>query len=194
MGLYNSPFKLVFGCDPELGLEGATMPIDVYVDLTDANLQKDYRSTWRNHKKNMFQPGDLVLTQTTGKEKLGTPWQGPFAIDEVIGPRTYRIRHPDTGQVVRMVHVRQLKPYRERESRTTLILPRECDVVVRRLPCSLAERSKDEETSFDLPYLIYGSSGAHKKGGPTENKAVAFRVPLNKLPVKVPGVTHTTQH
>jgi hypothetical protein len=55
-----------------------------------------------------------VLARTTVREKLGTRWEGPFVIHEVVGPKTYRIRHPDTGQVIRMVHVRQLKPYCER--------------------------------------------------------------------------------
>jgi transposase InsO family protein len=110
-----SPFKLVFGREPELGLEEATMATDVYVDLTDADArEEDLVSTWQNHGKNTFQPGDLVLTRTTVKEKLGTRWEGPFVIHEVVGPKTYRIRHPHTGQVVRMVHVRQLKSYRER--------------------------------------------------------------------------------
>jgi transposase InsO family protein len=52
--LKTSPFKLVFGREPELGLEEATMPTDVYVDLTDADPQKGHVSTWQGHKNNIF--------------------------------------------------------------------------------------------------------------------------------------------
>jgi hypothetical protein len=49
----------------------------------------------RNVKERSFKVGDLVLRRiqnTEGLHKLSSPWEGPFTVAKVTGPRSYRLQ------------------------------------------------------------------------------------------------------
>ncbi|CAN6347075.1 unnamed protein product [Urochloa humidicola] len=64
------------------------------------------QSVRRFHDKSVqersFQVGDLILhriQKPTGLRKLKSPWEDPFEVSQVFGPRTYRLK-PNDGQDV----------------------------------------------------------------------------------------------
>jgi hypothetical protein len=49
----------------------------------------------RNVKERSFNVGDLVLRRiqnTEGLYKLSSPWEGPFTVEKVTGPGSYRLQ------------------------------------------------------------------------------------------------------
>ena len=51
---------------------------------------------------------------TTPKDKKMAPkWEGPFEIEEVLGPLTYWLKLPESWQIHNVFHATLLQPYRE---------------------------------------------------------------------------------
>ena len=74
-------------------------------------------------KKNVFIPfrqGQMVWLDTRNMKmpyhkKIGPKREGPFEIEEVLGPVTYRLKLPDNWKVHNVFHAILLKPYEENE-------------------------------------------------------------------------------
>ena len=74
-------------------------------------------------KKNMFVPFekgqkvwlDTRNLQTNYHKKMALKWEGPFKIDKVLGPVTYRLKLPPTWKIHNVFHAVLLKPYQENE-------------------------------------------------------------------------------
>jgi hypothetical protein len=65
----------------------------------------------RNIKERSFNIGDLVLRRfqnTEGLHKLSSPWEGPFTVAKVTGPRYYRLQTLEGEEVNNSWNVDQL--------------------------------------------------------------------------------------
>ena len=74
-------------------------------------------------RKNTFTPFekgqkvwlDTWNMKTTYHKKMTLKWEGPFKIEEVLGPVNYQLELPNTWKVHNVFHVVLLKPYQENE-------------------------------------------------------------------------------
>ena len=51
--------------------------------------------------------------------------EGPFKIEEVLGPITYRLKMPDIWKIHNVFHAVLLKPYQENDIHPLTIIPNE---------------------------------------------------------------------
>ena len=54
--------------------------------------------------------------KTLYHKKIGPKHEGPFKIEEVLGPVTYRLKLPDTWRIHNVFHAVLLWPYTETEA------------------------------------------------------------------------------
>jgi hypothetical protein len=71
----------------------------------------------RYHEHNVcsheFQVGDLVLRWVQSnkyRHKLAPPWEGPFIVDQVLQPESFKIQYED-GRVVSNTWNKHLHPF-----------------------------------------------------------------------------------
>ncbi|KAL0152849.1 hypothetical protein M9458_051843 [Cirrhinus mrigala] len=71
-----------------------------------------------------FQPGDRVMVLVPNAAcKFLAQWQGPFTIEERVGPVNYRVRQPGRRQPVQLYHINLLKKWvGDRDQMTALTL------------------------------------------------------------------------
>jgi hypothetical protein len=65
-------------------------------------------------REQSFNIGDLVLRciqDTKGMHKLSTPWEGPFIVQEVIGPATYHLQWADGRGVPNVWNIEHLRRF-----------------------------------------------------------------------------------
>ena len=71
--------------------------------MHSAKYQQAMRRYHDRHVRNRaFEVGDLVLRRvqdTRGQHKLSPPWEGPYIVDQVLRPGTFKLRDSD-GQVL----------------------------------------------------------------------------------------------
>ena len=61
-----------------------------------------------------FQVGDLVLRRiqsNQGRHKLSPPWEGPFIIDQVLCPGTFKLKHEDGRVISNAWNIEQLRRF-----------------------------------------------------------------------------------
>ena len=81
------------------------------------------RSRMAGQKENrpiIFEKGQQVWLDTRNlkmnyHKKMAPKREGPFLIDEVLGPVTYRLQLPETWKIHNVFHSTLLKPYVENE-------------------------------------------------------------------------------
>ena len=79
------------------------------------------RTTIAEQKKNMFTPFkkgqnvwlDTHNLKTNYHKKMAPKREGPFEIEEVLGPVTYQLKLPTTWRIHNVFHAILLKPYQE---------------------------------------------------------------------------------
>ena len=54
--------------------------------------------------------------KTLYHKKIGPKWEGPFEIEEVLGPVTYQLKLPGTWKIHNVFHAILLRPYTETEA------------------------------------------------------------------------------
>ena len=71
--------------------------------LHSAKYQQAMRRYHDRHvRRRTFEVGDLVLRRvqdTRGWHKLSPPWEGPYIVDQVLRPGTFKLKDSD-GQVL----------------------------------------------------------------------------------------------
>ena len=81
------------------------------------------RTRIAERKKNTFTPFekgqkvwlDMRHLKTNYHKKMAPKHEGPFEIEEVLGPVTYRLKLPATWRIHNVFHATLLKPYQENE-------------------------------------------------------------------------------
>jgi hypothetical protein len=58
---------------------------------------------------------DLRHLKTNYHKKMAPKREGPFEIEEVLGPVTYQLKLPESWQIHKVFHAALLRPYRENE-------------------------------------------------------------------------------
>ena len=54
-------------------------------------------------------------SETNYHKKMAPKWEGPFEIEEVLGPVTYQLKLPETWKIHKVFHATLLCPYKENE-------------------------------------------------------------------------------
>ena len=134
-----TPFKLAYGTEAMLPIEvgspsyraitfeevaneeGIRTNLELIEEVRDQAVQrmKKYKEKTRAYfsmhtRVKNFQPGDLVLwdvaaSDPTNTGKLQPNWEGPYKVEEVLHPGTYKLSHPDGSEVPNTWHgLRQL--------------------------------------------------------------------------------------
>ena len=130
----HTPFELMLGITP------VAIPLTFkhtkYPSIKEKmkNLIKDWEEALAAHelartcmagrKKDTFIPfkiGQKVWLdsrnlKTLYHKKIGPKWEGPFEIEEVLGPVTYRLKLPETWKIHNMFHAILLRPYTKTEA------------------------------------------------------------------------------
>ena len=90
----------------QVALEDAIDQLDEARDVALLHSAKYQQAMRRYHERNIrsreFQVGDLVLRRiqsNQGRHKLSPPWEGPFIVDQVLRPGTFKLKHED-GRVI----------------------------------------------------------------------------------------------
>ena len=68
----------------------------------------------RNIRSREFQVGDLVLRRVQSnkdRHKLSPPWEGPFIIDQVLRPGTFKLKHKDGRVIANAWNIEQLRRF-----------------------------------------------------------------------------------
>ena len=125
-----TPFELLYGYQPE-GLGNVKMnPKHPATEERLRQLHRDRENTIAAHNRAAalmmkrspagevkFKKGDKVLLEATNLrlpypyKKLAPRRQGPFVVQEVIGPVDYRLKLPKTWKHHNVFHAAQLTPY-----------------------------------------------------------------------------------
>jgi transposase InsO family protein len=100
----------------QTSLEDAVDQLDEARDLALLHSAKYQQSLRRYHDRNVrgraFSVGDLVLRRvqsTKGRHKLSAPWEGPFTIDQVLRPGTYKIKDARDRVLANAWNIEQLR-------------------------------------------------------------------------------------
>ncbi|KAL0173946.1 hypothetical protein M9458_029914, partial [Cirrhinus mrigala] len=90
--------------------------IDRVMPLVREHLVKSQQAQQRLYNRaaqpREFQPGDRVMVLVPNAAcKFLAQWQGPYTIEERVGPVNYRVRQPGRRQAVQLYHVNLLKKW-----------------------------------------------------------------------------------
>jgi len=128
-----TPFELMFGDSPvaiPTSFEHTKFPTieekmkRLLADREEALAAHELaRRRMADRKKDTFTPftkGDKVWLDTRNMKtsyhkKMAPKREGPFEIEEVLGPVTYRLKLPETWRIHNVFHAILLKPYIENE-------------------------------------------------------------------------------
>ncbi|CAN6166512.1 unnamed protein product [Urochloa humidicola] len=99
-------------------MEDAIDQLDEARDVALLHSTKYQQSLRRSHARNVrgraFSVGDMVLrrVQTTkGHHKLSAPWEGPFIVDQVLRPGTYKIKDANGRVLTNVWNIEQLRRF-----------------------------------------------------------------------------------
>ena len=86
--------------------------------LAAHKLARTRLANWKQSKFTLFEKGQKVWLNTqnfkTGHHKKITPkCEGPFKIEETLGPVTYQLKIPKSWQIHNIFHATLLRPYIE---------------------------------------------------------------------------------
>jgi hypothetical protein len=82
-------------------------------ELARSRMAKRIKSNFVPFKKGQMVWLDLRHLKTNYHKKMAPKREGPFEIEEVLGPVTYQLKLPESCQIHKVFHVALLRPYRE---------------------------------------------------------------------------------
>jgi hypothetical protein len=129
-----TPFEVLFGQEPHspLSLRLGTEPTDSVGDEERAEIRRYVEEHLQKTQERMkayanlrrvdrqFKVGDLIKLKTDGLNfknvppKFKQPFIGPFAVEKVMGPLTYRLTLPPTLKIHPVFHVSQFHDFHQR--------------------------------------------------------------------------------
>ena len=116
---YGAPRVQAYNDDGnQASLEDAVDQLDEARDIALLHSAKYQQSLRRYHNRRIkdraFSVGDLVLrrVQTTkDRHKLLAPWEGPYTIDQVLRPGTYKIKDARDRVLANAWNIEQLRRF-----------------------------------------------------------------------------------
>jgi Chromo (CHRromatin Organisation MOdifier) domain len=84
-------------------------------ELARNRMAERIKSNFIQFKKGQMVWLDLRHLKTNYHKKMAPKWEGPFKIEEVLGPVTYQLKLPESWQIHKVFHAALLWPYRVNE-------------------------------------------------------------------------------
>jgi Integrase zinc binding domain/Chromo (CHRromatin Organisation MOdifier) domain len=81
--------------------------------LARSRMAERIKSNFVPFKKGQMVWLDLRHLKTNYHKKMAPKWEGPFKIEEVLGPVTYQLKLPESWKILKVFHAALLCPYRE---------------------------------------------------------------------------------
>jgi len=184
-----SPFKALYGFDPNLGLavstsETAPTEVSEVVEAREAHLQllkqrleqaqnRMKMQADRNRTDREFSVGDQVLlklqpyTQSSVASrpypKLAYKFFGPYKVTARIGKVAYRLELPDSSNIHPVFHISQLKPYTPNYTPVFSTLPMLTDLQAAETePEMIRDRRLVKKGNNAIPQVLVTWSGLPK--------------------------------
>jgi Integrase core domain len=84
-------------------------------ELARTRMAERIKSNFAPFKKGQMVWLDLRHLKTNFHKKMAPKWEGPFKIEEVLGPVTYQLKLPESWRIHKVFHAALLRPYQENE-------------------------------------------------------------------------------
>ena len=84
-------------------------------ELARSRMADRIKSTFTPFKKGQKVWLDSRHLKTNYHKKMAPKREGPFEIEEVLGPLTYRLKLPESWRIHNVFHATLLRPYKENE-------------------------------------------------------------------------------
>jgi Chromo (CHRromatin Organisation MOdifier) domain len=84
-------------------------------ELARSRMAERIKSNFVPFKKGQIVWLDSRHLKTNYHKKMAPKQEGPFKIEEVLGPVTYQLKLPESWQIHKVFHAALLRPYRENE-------------------------------------------------------------------------------
>ena len=84
-------------------------------ELAWSQMAEQIKSNFIPFKKGQMVWLDTRHLKTNYHKKMAPKREGPFKIEEVLGPVTYQLKLPETWKIHKVFHATLLRPYRENE-------------------------------------------------------------------------------
>jgi hypothetical protein len=84
-------------------------------ELARSRMAEIIKSNFVPFKKGQMIWLDLRHLKTNYHKKVAPKREGPFEIEEVLGPVTYQLKLPESWRIHKVFHATLLQPYRENE-------------------------------------------------------------------------------
>ena len=84
-------------------------------ELAQSRMAEQIKSNFIPFKKGQMVWLDTRHLKTNYHKKMAPKQEGPFEIEEVLGPVTYQLKLPETWKIHKVFHATLLRPYRENE-------------------------------------------------------------------------------
>jgi Chromo (CHRromatin Organisation MOdifier) domain len=84
-------------------------------ELARSRMMERIKSNFTPFKKGQLVWLDLRHLKTNYHKKMAPKREGPFEIEEVLGPVTYQLKLPESWRIHKVFHAALLQPYQENE-------------------------------------------------------------------------------
>jgi Chromo (CHRromatin Organisation MOdifier) domain len=84
-------------------------------ELARSCMVERIKSNFVSFKKGQMVWLDSRHLKTNYYKKMAPKWEGPFKIEEVLGPVTYQLKLPESWRIHKVFHAALLWPYQENE-------------------------------------------------------------------------------
>src|ERR1700678_3729091 len=84
-------------------------------ELARSQIVEQIKSNFVPFKKGQLVWLDTRHIKTNYHKKMAPKHEGPFEIEEVLGPVTYQLKLPESWRIHKVFHATLLRPYRENE-------------------------------------------------------------------------------
>jgi hypothetical protein len=80
-------------------------------ELARSRMEERIKSNFAPSKKGQMVWLDSRHLKTNSHKKMAPKQEGPFEIEEVLGPVTYQLKLPESWQIYKVFHAALLRPY-----------------------------------------------------------------------------------
>ena len=84
-------------------------------ELARSQMAEQIKLNFTPFKKGQMVWLDTRYLKTNYHKKMAPKWEGPFKIEEVLGPVTYQLKLPESWKIHKVFHATLLQPYKENE-------------------------------------------------------------------------------